>query len=70
MYFERVNWPKVLSPSLKLPRMSITTGQTVRNPTIAIRLGVKTVLVFCITGYPFNSEGWSSGADRTAGAIS
>jgi len=28
------------SSSLKLPRMSMTTGQTVRNPTIAIRPGI------------------------------
>src|SRR3989339_754436 len=47
-YFSTVKSPKAPSPLVKLPKRSMTTGQTVRNPTIAIRLGVRAVLVFCI----------------------
>src|SRR5512136_3112155 len=41
MYLARVKVPKAPSPWEKLPKRSMMTGQTVRNPTMAIRMGVR-----------------------------
>ncbi|MBA7648577.1 hypothetical protein ES703_56365 [subsurface metagenome] len=41
MYFSRVKVPNAPKPSEKLPNKSIITGQTVKNPTMTMKLGTK-----------------------------
>ena len=69
MYLSRVNSPKAPRPVEKLPKISMITGHTVRKPTMAISVGVKTdrfLTIVLFLSYLVTSRQWSGSTVKLA----
>ena len=69
MYLSKVNSPKAPRPVEKLPKTSMTMGHTVRKPTMAIRVGVKTdrfLTIVLFLSYLVTSRQWSGSTVKLA----